>query len=77
MRLLLGAACIRGQHLFHFPFPNAAFIGGGIYKRGRLKEEIPSITAANQYQATFYNKCRNMPAVLIQKAFNGMVNWRR
>ena len=74
MRLLLGAAFIRGQHLFHFLFPNAAFIGGGIYKRGRLKEEIPSITTANQYPATFY---RNMPAVSIQKAFNGMVNWRR
>ena len=72
MQLLLGAAFIRGQRLFHFPFPNAAF-----NKKERLKEEIPSITTANQYSATFCNKCRNMPAVLIQKAFDRMVNRRR
>ena len=32
---LLGPAFIRGRRLFHFSFPNAAFIGGR-----RLKEEI-------------------------------------
>ena len=72
MRRLLG-----GDVYFTVHSIMRRLLEGGVYKRGPLKEEIPSITTANQYSATFCNKYRNVSAVLMQKAFDGMVNRRR